>query len=295
MAITDLTVKDLMKLTVDDLYSLLTSKPAEVPFESVLERGEVEAQLRDGIRFRHSDRDLNDPALRAWRVEGESQAVPCETPSGELPTVPAMSGAAKTRSAGEVFVNALGMTFVWVAPGAFHREKPSHRVTLTSGYFISARPVTNEQWRKVMGKELDERVRWPHHYVSHLTFGQGIDVGTAWPENRVHYVSWFDCQAFVEKLRQIDSWRYSLPTEAQWELASEAGSAVGLQLYPMLKEWCQDWFDSHPQSDVSDPLGPDRSPMGARVMRSQEGGRTFMGPQWRDEHHGFRVVLLSDV
>lgn len=202
------------------------------------------------------------------------------------------SSVAKPEKGGESYVNSLGMKFAWIPPGTFTRGDPPHRVTLTKGYFMGVSPVTNELWRKVMGKELDETVRWPYQYCQHLEFAQGIVVSTAWPEMPVNYVSWFDCQAFIKMLVRVDAGRYCLPTDAQWEHASQG--SLKWDMNTAMWEWCQDWFDHYPKTDVTDPLGPRSSPMNARFLRQSGESRNMMNPQSRAERFSFRLALLTE-
>jgi formylglycine-generating enzyme required for sulfatase activity len=77
------------------------------------------------------------------------------------------------------------MTFAWIPPGTFLigslsketgrlRTEAQHRVTLTRGFHLSIHPVTQAQWRLVMGRN-------PSHF-------KGDD-------NRpVERVSWDNCQ-----------------------------------------------------------------------------------------------------
>jgi formylglycine-generating enzyme required for sulfatase activity len=44
------------------------------------------------------------------------------------------------------------------------------------------------------------------------------------PQNPVEWVSWFDAQAFCEKLSELTGEKYRLPTEAEWEYACRAGT-----------------------------------------------------------------------
>jgi formylglycine-generating enzyme required for sulfatase activity len=86
-------------------------------------------------------------------------------------------------------------------------EKPVHRVTLTSGWFMGVHPVTQAQWKAVMGTE-------PSHFKG--------------PNKPVEQVSYSDCQKFCTKLTkgQNGGATVRLPTEAQWECACRAGTTT---------------------------------------------------------------------
>jgi uncharacterized protein (TIGR02996 family) len=102
----------------------------------------------------------------------------------------------------------------FVPPGAFlmggsvaDDEKPVHRVTLTTGYFLGIHPVTQAQWAVVMGTD-------PSRFKG--------------PNRPVEQVSWDECQAFCVKLtaHRNGRGRVELPTEAQWEWACRAGTTT---------------------------------------------------------------------
>jgi formylglycine-generating enzyme required for sulfatase activity len=113
--------------------------------------------------------------------------------------------------------NGVEMKFNFISPGTFLMGTPEeeeereddenrHRVHLSRGYFMGLSPVTQEQWLAVMGNNPSEL-----QGESHLP---------------VEMISWDDCQAFIEKLRQIDSNPYRLPTEAELENACRAGTTT---------------------------------------------------------------------
>lgn len=89
----------------------------------------------------------------------------------------------------------------------FDEEKPVHRVTLTAGFFLGVHPVTQAQWKAVMGTK-------PSHFKG--------------PNRPVETVSWNDCQEFCTKLTAHlgGSATVRLPTEAEWECASRAGTTT---------------------------------------------------------------------
>ena len=139
-----------------------------------------------------------------------------------------------------------------------------HRVTLTRDFYIGKTEVTQAQYQAVMGYN-------PSHH-------KGDDLP-------VEQVDWNDAMKFCEKLNQMgkapEGWKFTLPTEAQWEYAARGGNksrgykysgsgdldevawyransrygtrpvaqkkANELGLYDMsgnVKEWCRDWYES---------------------------------------------------
>jgi uncharacterized protein (TIGR02996 family) len=121
--------------------------------------------------------------------------------AGVAPVMPALDGPA-------------GLRLVLVPPGTFWMgsppdepsrdddEGPRHRVTLTRGFWLGMYPVTQSQWRRVMGRN-------PSH-------GRGAD-------HPVETVSWDDCQEFCARLNQHAAARaFRLPSEAEWEYACRA-------------------------------------------------------------------------
>jgi len=94
---------------------------------------------------------------------------------------------------------------------------PAHSVTL-SDFYISKYPVTQKQWKEVMGSDINEQLnkfekeqRWRPPLV-----GEGDN----YP---MYYVSWNDVQDFIKKLNSMTGKKYRLPTEAEWEYAARGG------------------------------------------------------------------------
>ena len=199
-------------------------------------------------------------------------------------------------------LKALAWDFVKIEAGSFtmgctseqdtdcyDHEKPAHKVTLTKDYYLGKYPVTQAQWRAVMGSN-------PSHFKSFLF--------TNCSDHPVERVSWNDIQEFLAKLNQQagtkgTSKHYRLPTEAEWEYAARGGNKskgykytgakgtgsndidevawyddnsgskthpVGqkapneLGFYDMsgnVDEWCSDWYgeDYYSGSPETDPKG----------------------------------------
>jgi formylglycine-generating enzyme required for sulfatase activity len=236
------------------------------------------------------------------------------------------------------FTNSIGMKFVWIPPGSFMMGSPKeekdrkmgeiqHKVTLTKGFYMGVYPVTQEQWREIMGNN-------PSCFKGEKNLP-------------VEMVSWDDCQEFIKKLRGKDKKPYRLPTEAEWEYACRAGTktpfhfgetistdqanynghfrygdgkigvsrgkttpvgrfpanAFGLfDMHGNVYQWCQDRDGDYPQNEVVDPKGPDGDR--GRVMR---GGcfyepprfcrsvyRTCADPEATFRSFGFRVCFSTE-
>jgi formylglycine-generating enzyme required for sulfatase activity len=122
--------------------------------------------------------------------------------------------------------NSLKTKLVWIPPGDFTMGSPKDeigrqdnedqvQVTLTKGFWLGQHEVTQAEWRHVM-----QASPWRRQ--------QYVKEGHDYPAT---YVSWHDAMKFCEKLtkqersagRLPSDWRYTLPTDAQWEYACRAG------------------------------------------------------------------------
>jgi uncharacterized protein (TIGR02996 family) len=199
----------------------------------------------------------------------------------------------------------------FVPPGSFlmggteyDPEKPVHRVTLTAGYFLGIHPVTQAQWKAVLGTD-------PSHFKG--------------PNRPVEQVSWDQCQEFCAKLTAHagGSATVRLPTEAEWECACRAGTtteyhcgdvlstdlanyegnqtwndspkgacreettrvclfpanAWGLfDMHGNVWEWCADAYAPYTRDERTDPVG--KSVNSNNNMRVTRGGSWLNGPQY---------------
>ncbi len=85
-------------------------------------------------------------------------------------------------------------------------EQPPHEVRIEKAFLIGTHPVTQAQWRALMGQN-------PSHF----------NRGGTWP---VDGVSWDAANAFCRRLSLACACDVRLPTEAQWEYACRAGSTT---------------------------------------------------------------------
>ncbi len=224
------------------------------------------------------------------------------------------------------------MEMIYCPPGEFMMGSPAneegrydretqHRVRLTKGFWLGKYPVTQRQWRSVMGGN-------PSAF-------QGDDLP-------VERVSWDDCQAFIKKVNAALGCGARLPTEAEWEYACRAGTTTayfwgnalngnrancdgnypcgtakkgpylekttpvgkyganpwGLcDMHGNVWEWCADWYGEYPTGSVTDPTGPASG--GSRVLRGgswrngarycRSAYRSSSYPGLRDFSLGFRL------
>ena len=196
----------------------------------------------------------------------------------------------------------------------YHQDNAlQHEVTLTKPFYMGKYEVTQEQWESVMGNNPSSRTK-----------------GAKLP---VTNVSWNDCQEFIKKLNAKTDGGYRLPTEAEWEYACRAGTttaysfgdnltksdanidgdsikAVGsyrpnaFGLYDMhgnVWEWCNDWYGSLQDGEVTDPkgaaTGSSRVLRGGSFINDVSAARSslrFVGtPTFRGTDLGFRLVKTS--
>lgn len=133
---------------------------------------------------------------------------------------------------GEFFeVEELGMVMKRIEPGSYHKgiddkkperapERPRHRVHVTRRLWMGIYPVTQEEYKEIIGKN-------PSMF-------QGSYCPTGMNANRLpaEKISWSSAVEFCEKLtrrekaagRLPDPYVYRLPTEAEWEYICRGGS-----------------------------------------------------------------------
>ncbi len=116
----------------------------------------------------------------------------------------------------------------------YDQEKPIHEV-IVPAFQIGKYPITQAQYQAVMGTNLSR-------------FSGN-------PQNPVESVTWFNAQAFCEKLSQLTGKNYRLPTETEWEYACRAGTET-LFSFGDDREQLGDyaWFDGN-SNNTTHPVG----------------------------------------
>jgi len=146
--------------------------------------------------------------------------------------------------AGEL-VNSIGVKLVKIEAGDFLMgddggdwdEKPVHKVTLSTPFFIGAREITNAQYEKFDPEHKSLRGR------------SGKSKGD---DDPVVLVSWNDAVSFCRWLSEKEGKPYRLPTEAEWEYACRTNP----KLFPSkVENWCLDWYGPYPTAAKKDPMG----------------------------------------
>jgi sulfatase modifying factor 1 len=188
----------------------------------------------------------------ASRVPAGRQQIPINAGSVEYTELGRLRSTDKTvgtKAGEERDDNGLKMKFVWCPPGQFTMGSPKSeegrypdedqvQVRLTKGFWIGKYEVTQGEWERVMG----------------TTPWKGEKYVKEGSRYAATYVSWEDAMEFGTKLttqeRQVGrlpaGWRYTLPTEAQWEYACRAGTQTAYGFggdASRLSEYA--WFDGN--------------------------------------------------
>jgi formylglycine-generating enzyme required for sulfatase activity len=188
-------------------------------------------------------------------------------------------------------VSDINMKMVWISPGKFIMGSPTsepghqpheedlHEVVISKGYWIGQFEVTQAQFEHVLDTN-------PSKFKD--------------PNIPVHKVNWHEAMYFCETLteherfinRLPDTWKFTLPTESQWEYACRADTKtifhfgneshrleqygwfasnsadgpkpVGMKkpnnwgiydLHGNMGEWCFDWYGkTYPPHGSVDPI-----------------------------------------
>ncbi len=95
----------------------------------------------------------------------------------------------------------------------FRREKPSHRVTVSS-FYMGRYPITQAQWQAIAAtaKIAIDLETNPSHFKG--------------DELPVERVNWYQATEFCQRLSRETKREYRLPSEAEWEYACRAGTTT---------------------------------------------------------------------
>ena len=166
--------------------------------------------------------DETVPKLVAKLSKGDENQKPRYLNVGKVDLLlsPSTIDAFGGNTAGEGKVLAPGMTFHWCLPGDFKmgEDGSAVKVTLSQGFWMCETEVTQGQWQSLMNttpwkgeKYVKEGSKFPATYISH--------------DDAIAY-----CERLTEQERKAGrlpvGWKYTLPTEAQWEYACRSGTGT---------------------------------------------------------------------
>jgi formylglycine-generating enzyme required for sulfatase activity len=124
---------------------------------------------------------------------------------------------------GDFTMGATAAEYDFMEPWMNGRE-PSHHVSLRKAFFIGVFPITQGQWRTIMGSVPDNQggiepmAQCPVNQVSYEDI-RGSVKGAMWPTSNL-----VDSVAFLGRLQEKTGIPLDLPTDAQWEYACRAHS-----------------------------------------------------------------------
>src|SRR4029079_2436464 len=146
---------------------------------------------------------------------------------GAPPIVPSVPQTRPESVPKKWITNSIGMKLMLIPEGKFVMGSPAselnraadesqHVVEITQPFYLGTCEVTQVQYRSVMGSNPS----WFSSQGDGKTRVSGVDTDFFPVEN----VSWNEALEFCRRLGEQEGRAYRLPTEAEWEYASRAGS-----------------------------------------------------------------------
>jgi sulfatase modifying factor 1 len=121
-------------------------------------------------------------------------------------------------------------------PALLPREWPRHKVRITKSFYMGQYEVTLGQFMTFLrkaGYKIDAEDGKPmtgygknREIIESTAFRPWAPGWEVEPDHPVGYVSWNDAVAFCDWLSRKEGKKYRLPTEAEWEYASRAGTTT---------------------------------------------------------------------
>ena len=276
----------------------------------------------------YASKDLDKKAVEAALISSENKRLESELTSlkGENSRLQLQLDSIVTANIGMEMIFVEGGTFDMGSNTGDVKEKPLHRVTLSS-FYIGKYEITEEVWRAVMGSNGNSCIDCDKCPVVYT------DINVA--------------EEFIKKLNSKTGKNYRLPTEAEWEFAAKGGnrskgytysgsndlSEVGwysensrhiidlsrksqpivvggkkaneLGIYDMcgnVEELCSDWYASYTSESQTNPSGPLLGDHNVFRGGSFRGTKFNCLPTARfpiysgiiEDDFGFRLVLPAD-